>query len=236
MEKMDYAKEVESFLVAKRNSGLMIFHKEWLLIEKWESMGIPVNIVKDGIDNAIEGLNFSKKGKVLTVPTLEYCEKYVLKYWKNFKENKTGKSEVLEEIKRPENYNQDFLNFLQSLRRKIEEEMESIEKKNSSIAEELKKMLFSGIEKIEEKTKSLKIKNIEKLVEEIESLDCMVLNKTKQLIDEKTFLSLREECEKKLLPYRKKMEEKDYNESLKAMVDSRLRRKFGFRTLLDIDF
>src|SRR3989338_709223 len=233
---MDYVKEVERFLVEKRNGGLMIFHKEWLLIEKWESMGIPVNIVKEGIDNAIEGLNFSKKGKIMTVPTLEYCEKHILKYWKDFKENKTGKSEVLEEMKEPENYNQNFLNFLQSLRGNIEEEMKTLEKKDLSIAEKLKDMLLSGIEKIEENTKGLKIKNIEKLIEEIESLDSMVLNKAKQMIDENTFLSLREECEKKLLPYRKKMEEKDYNESLKAMVDSRLRRKFGFRTLLDIDF
>lgn len=233
---MDYVKEVERFLVEKRNSGLMIFHKEWLLIEKWESMGIPVNIVKEGIDNAIEGLNFSKKGKLLTVPTLECCEKYVLKYWKDFKENKTGKQDLFEERKEPENYNQNFLNFLQSLRRKIEEEMKALEKKNLSIAEELKEILFSGIEKIEEKTKGLKIKSIEKLIEEIESLDSMVLNKTKQLIDEKTLSSLREECEKKLLPYRKKMEDKDYNVSLKAIVDSRLRREFGFRTLLDIDF
>ena len=114
--------------------------------------------------------------------------------------------------------------------------MKTLEKKDLSIAEKLKDMLLSGIEKIEENTKGLKIKNIEKLIEEIESLDSMVLNKAKQMIDENTFLSLREECEKKLLPYRKKMEEKDYNESLKAMVDSRLRRKFGFRTLLDIDF
>ncbi len=232
---MDYVKEVESFLVAKRNGGLMIFHKEWLLIEKWESMGIPVNIVKDGIDNAIEGLNFSKKGKILTVPTLDYCEKYVLKYWKNFKENKTGKSEVFEEKKDSENRNQDFLLFFQSLRKKIEEEMESVKKKNLSIAEKLKEMLFSEIEKIEEKTKDLKIKSIEKLVEEIDSLDNMALNKTKQLIDEKIFLSLKKECEKKLLPYRKKMEEKDYSESLKAIVDSRLRREFGFRALLEID-
>ena len=50
---MDYVKEVERFLVEKRNGGLMIFHKEWLLIEKWESMGIPVNIVKEGIENNI---------------------------------------------------------------------------------------------------------------------------------------------------------------------------------------
>ena len=139
-------------------------------------------------------------------------------------------------MKEPENYNQNFLNFLQSLRGNIEEEMKTLEKKDLSIAEKLKDMLLSGIEKIEENTKGLKIKNIEKLIEEIESLDSMVLNKAKQMIDENTFLSLREECEKKLLPYRKKMEEKDYNESLKAMVDSRLRRKFGFRTLLDIDF
>ena len=234
---MDYIREVEKILIEKRNKGLMLFHRDWLIIEKWKALGIPVKIIKEGIDSAITGLNFSQKGEFYTVPTLAYCEKQVLKTWKDFKESRVGRQRVCEESKEKAPFCQIALEYLNCLHRKIEVDVEiRQEKEQSVIPEDLKHRLFSDLETLGEKIKNNELKEEEKLEEELKSLDVEILNSLKQAIDEKRLSSLKEECRKKLLPYRNRMEKKDYFDSLEAMLDQKVRQEFGFRDLTEEEF
>ena len=233
---MDYVREVEKFLIEKRNKGLMIFHRDWLLIEKWEAWGIPIKIVKEGIDSALTGLNFSQKGEFHTVPTLTYCEHQVLKLWKHFKESRVGKLQDFENHREYLPFVEKALRYLQNLCRRLEDDIKARKEKNYAISKELKYWLFSNLEKIEKKVRDNKIAEMGKLEEELERLDNQILNKIKEIIGEKTFLAMKEECEKRLSPYRGRMEGSDYSESLEAMLASRLRREYGLRSLLEEDF
>jgi len=233
---MDYVREVEKFLIEKRNKGLMIFHRDWLLIEKWEAWGIPIKIVKEGIDSALTSLNFSQKGELHTVPTLTYCEHKVLTLWKHFKENRVGKLRDFENHGKDLPFIEKALRYLQNLCMRLEDDIKARKEKNYRIFKELKYWLFSKLEELERKLREDTITEMKELEKELQRLDNELLNKIKEIIGEKTFLAMKEECEKRLSPYRGRMEERDYSESLEAMLASRLRRKYGLRSLLGDEF
>jgi len=234
---MDYIREVEKILIEKRNKGLMLFHKDWLIIEKWKALGIPVKIVKEGIDSAITGLNFSQKGEFYTVPTLAYCEKQVLKTWKDFKESRVGRSRVCDEDKEKAPFSHRALEYLDNLQRRIERDIETRKGKESVvIPEDLERKLLSNLKDLVKKIKNNEVEEEGEFEEELKSLDVGILNSLKQAIDEKKLSSFKNECRKKLLPYRNRMEDKDYTESLEAMLDQKIRQEFGFRNLSEEEF
>ena len=49
-----YYEEVESYFVAQRGSPLFITPSEWDLVWRWEQLGIPLAVVKEGIDRVFE--------------------------------------------------------------------------------------------------------------------------------------------------------------------------------------
>ncbi len=86
----NYYREIENYLVSKRGRGLLISTSDYKVMKKWEKDGIPLEVIKKGIELTIDGINFSKRNKVNGIVTLSSCNRKVQKLWREQCDAKKG--------------------------------------------------------------------------------------------------------------------------------------------------
>ena len=84
-EEPNYYGEVETYFVERRGSPLFITPAEWALVAKWEVKGIPIHVVKDGIDRVFERPQAATKPR-----KLGYCRQTVEAAFRRFREVSFG--------------------------------------------------------------------------------------------------------------------------------------------------
>jgi len=83
-----YFGDVETYFVERRGSPLFITPAEWFLVSKWEEQGIPIDVVKDGIDRVFERPQAAAK-----LRKLGYCRQTVEAAFRRFREVTLGGGE-----------------------------------------------------------------------------------------------------------------------------------------------
>ncbi len=91
--KNTYIKDVENYFLSHVGKGIMLSPKEYDLIMRWKSRGVPKEILFKGISKAIDNCN-KKIGKNEFPKSLIYCayfiEEEIKNYW-SMNENKSNK-------------------------------------------------------------------------------------------------------------------------------------------------
>ena len=82
---LDYFGDVETYFVERRGSPLFITPAEWFLVSKWEQQGIPLHVVKEGIDLVFERPQATTKPR-----KLGYCRQTVEAAFRRFREVSLG--------------------------------------------------------------------------------------------------------------------------------------------------
>ncbi|MEW6378039.1 MAG: hypothetical protein AB1611_00375 [bacterium] len=77
----EYKDRVREYFSHKKGEGLILSPINWLVIEKWEKMGIPLHVVIQGIDKTFEHLRSSGLQQK-KVHHLAYCEPEIMNLWK----------------------------------------------------------------------------------------------------------------------------------------------------------
>lgn len=86
----EYKDRVREYFSHKKGDGLILSPTNWIVVEKWENMGIPLHVVIQGIDKTFENLR-SGGLQQKRVNYLGYCEPEILNLWKEYrKKNYTG--------------------------------------------------------------------------------------------------------------------------------------------------
>lgn len=80
-EEHSYYGDIETHFVERRGSPLFITPAEWALVAKWEEQGIPVHVVKEGIDRV-----FERPRAVVKLRKLGYCRQTVEAAFRRFRE------------------------------------------------------------------------------------------------------------------------------------------------------
>jgi len=83
--KGNYYGSVENYFVERRGSPLFITPSEWFLIFRWEEQGIPLPVVKEGIDRVFERPKTRAKPR-----KLGYCRQTVEASFRRFREVSLG--------------------------------------------------------------------------------------------------------------------------------------------------
>ena len=81
----NYYGSVEDYFVERRGSPLFITPAEWFLIFRWEEQGIPLPVVKEGIDRVFERPKTRAKPR-----KLGYCRQTVEATFRRFREVSLG--------------------------------------------------------------------------------------------------------------------------------------------------
>src|SRR3990172_7332710 len=93
--KNTYAKDVESYFLFHVGKGIMLSPKEYELIMKWKSRGVPKEVVFKGISRAID--NYRKKIERSGFPrSLIYCASFIEEEIKNYSYRSQTESAMIE--------------------------------------------------------------------------------------------------------------------------------------------
>jgi hypothetical protein len=65
--------EIEEYFWRKRGAHLLVSPMDWAIMETWQRAGIPVEAVQRGIDRAFESYGRSKRGAGRPLKSLAYC-------------------------------------------------------------------------------------------------------------------------------------------------------------------
>lgn len=194
VESEDYFGAVESHFVERRGSPLFITPAEWFLVAKWEEQGIPLHVVREGID-----LVFERPQAAARPRKLGYCRQTVEAAYRRFREVSLGGG---------------------SARGPVEDRFD-VTAHLSRLASELTKAapdLAARVEALAESGESLRA--IEDALTEID--DQLVESAERELGDAERD-ALRRDAAQSLAAYRDRMPEKVYQSALKSAYRRRLR-------------
>ena len=73
----NYFTEIEDFFIQKRGKHILLSPLDWILIETWKNMGVPLHVALRGIERSVSLFN-EKESRHRYVNTLYYCNQSVL--------------------------------------------------------------------------------------------------------------------------------------------------------------
>ena len=88
-ETSHYFQAVSRFFLEHRGAPFFLSAKEVDNIKEWKKMGIPLQVVREGIKECFgaQGKKLGRKGKIFS---LSFCRPFVLRSYESFKERKVG--------------------------------------------------------------------------------------------------------------------------------------------------
>jgi hypothetical protein len=211
MTEESYYAAVESHFVARRGSPLFITPSEWQLVWKWEQAGIPLHVVKEGIDRVFERPRASQK-----VRKLGYCRQTVEAAFRRFREASLGGASAREEV--------DSFDPTARLR-ELAAELEALGSRESSEA-------GKEVERLAAEAEGRALGELEDRLAELER---GLVDAAERSLGEAPRAALRREAEATLGAYRDRMPEKIYLAALESAYRRRLRSRLGLPTLTLLD-
>lgn len=88
-ERSWYFQAIADTFFARRGAPFFLSAKDLDLISSWESLGMPLSVVREGIEKAFENLRDRHRGKT-KVLSLSFCQRSVLKAFDQYRERKVG--------------------------------------------------------------------------------------------------------------------------------------------------
>ena len=197
-EEPSYYGAVETCFVERRGSPLFITPAEWALVAKWEEQGIPVHVVKEGIERVFERPQAAAKPR-----KLGYCRQTVEAAFRRFREVSFGGRDEGVSRGGPAEERVDATAHLSRLAAELTDLA-------PELATRVARLGASGasLQAIEKGLTEIDEQLIDAAEDKLEAAECE---------------SLRAEAARSLAAYRDRMPEKVYRSALKSAYRRRLR-------------
>jgi hypothetical protein len=199
--------EIEEYFWHKRGAHLLVSPMDWAIMETWQRAGIPVEAVQKGIDRAFESYGRSRRGaNGRTLKSLAYCVDAVLEAGAEAREAAAGKGPRTERLPAREPFTRP------ELRRYFERNAERLRTAVSARSEEfpaLGKHLEESATRLEELLPLLDSPaplNLEDVERRLTVLEEKLSASLAANSSEAVLLGIREEMDRALAPYRRKMD------------------------------
>ncbi len=207
-----YYQEVESYFVARRGSPLFISPGEWDLVWRWEQLGIPLAVVKEGIDRVFD------RPKTLGKPRrLSYCRQTVEAAFRKFREASLGES-----ARSSESEDSGAAARLEEIAARLRE-LAAARPKLALLCESAISSVLSLAARADEAP--------DEVERDLFELDGTLITGSEPVLEVADRFELRREAESSLESYRERMPEKIYHAALESAYRRRLRKKLGLPTL-----
>lgn len=234
----NYFTEVEEEFVRRRGKPLLVSPMDWALIESWKNTGIPLHIVLRAINSAFDSYD-ARPRRFRKVNSIFYCQQEVEAAFAEYRLAQVGGG--------PEQPASEPPGGTRRGRRKAEKETGPIfprevlldffirSDEELALAEQVATQ--SGRAPVEDAIRRARarLSEIARGVESSESVDAEAIERDLDAIDRLILESLnawtgregvqaiRAEAESQLRPYRKKMDERVYDQTVKNFISRRLR-------------
>jgi hypothetical protein len=185
----NYFTEIEEHFQRARGTGLFLLSPlDWALLENWKASGVPLEAVLKGIDDAFEKWH-SRKSKRRLVNSLAYCAQAVLKAAQRLPSRAGPESNAAEPPFRIEEIRAHLDDAASVFRQRPEPSLHELASSLESLSSDAERYMHD-LEQLERRLTAMEDKVIAVL-------------RASESADE--LLSLRENLERELRPYRGKM-------------------------------
>lgn len=220
----EYKERVNDYFLHKKGEGLILSPQNWMVIGKWEKMGIPLNIVVQGIDRTFENVSQDTlRGRKIHL--LSYCEPEILNLWGRYKKKVPLKEKKAQPEKQPRK--QDYINeriaFLISLMVKYCEDHPESELTSVAYEMNLEKSLKFFLKSIQNSLIDKEL--IEKRLQEF---DRGLFRTLLSSLPPQRIENLRYQVEQGIQEYKNQMQPEAYEETMQEHFMERLRKEFGW--------
>ncbi|MBN2372873.1 hypothetical protein JXL19_03675 [bacterium] len=233
-----YIARIEECFSRYRRHGNILSPQNWLIAERWEQTGIPINIVCKGIKKTCRQFRSTHNEGEERIDILTYCEPEILRLWKDYRkaligspdkkpddasDNSNGEDQVVVVVrKRLEDIRRDFTDTISAA---------------DDPWDDFKKMALGQIDWpgaldfIENECFKGEQVDIDLIEKRLSNLDRLYINKLFELIPKEQRDGLAKEAEDDLLPYKGQMEMEIYSETLEISIESLLRERLSLKRI-----
>ncbi|HJU56585.1 MAG TPA: hypothetical protein VJ715_18515 [Pyrinomonadaceae bacterium] len=238
MNYFNYFTEIEDTFIRRRGKHLLLSPMDWALIESWKEMGVPLHVALRGIERSFD--SFESKPRRRTVKSLLYCQEEVEAQFAEWQEAQVGagakKNGERAGTKEATDAGAPFS------RAAILEHLEHAGQALQKICDERKKSRqddfcdalarsAARLKELREDFARAARPNAEKLEESLTSLEKMLDAALSAHLPTRELGKVRAESEEQLQPYRGRMEQTVYEQTLSNLVFKRLREAHGLPRL-----
>lgn len=225
-----YYVTVESYFVERRGGPLFITPGEWQLVWRWEQQGIPLAVVKEGIDRVFERPRTSSRPR-----RLGYCRQTVEAAFRRHREAALG-ARSRPRSRAPDGSDEEEARGVPRHLIALAETLESLDSGSAIRAPGLGGVLHDVTSRLRGMAEAAgEAAAVDRLEEELAALEERLLDAAEQALDEGDRRRLRAEAEASLASYRERMPEKVYLAALRSAYRRRLRSAFGLIRLSLLD-
>ncbi|MGH7799293.1 MAG: hypothetical protein ACREOW_01520 [Thermodesulfobacteriota bacterium] len=210
--KNTYVKDVENYFLYHVGKGIMLSPKEYELIMKWKSRGVPKEVVFKGISRGID--NYKKKIERSGFPrSLIYCASFIEEEIKNYSYRSQIESAMIE--LKPNDFIKRVLNRLANLiasekREMIRRHYIEARKKVSDLISLNDEGIFKMLEEIEEEFYESFFQSLPQSEQE------RIISKAKEMISKRSRFMTEKAHRESVLAFRNEILARDYE--LKSII------------------
>jgi hypothetical protein len=225
----NYFTEIEDAFVRRRGKHLLLSPLDWALIETWKQIGVPLHVVLRGIERAFD--SWGARPRKRTIKSLLYCQEEVEAQYAEWQEARVG-SEAPPATPAQENDNLPFSKpaILEHLTLAREELLNTWQQRirlgEDNFSEVLQRSAALVQELIEDFSTTV-TPDARRLEDSLTGLERMLTDAVSEIISEADLASLRNSIVEQLRPYRAKMDQAVYQQTLDNLLLKRLREQFS---------
>ncbi len=194
----NYYTEIEEYFWQKRGAHLLVSTLDWAAIETWQRAGIPLEVVRKGIDRAFERYDAKRRGR--PIKSLLYCVDAVADAAEEAKEAAAGGSSTVE---RPSAFaSGEVAAFLRANAAALREAagLPQVSGEAAAVRD-----IAAALEALADQPATQDSQNLEDLERHLTVFEEKLLAALTQVASADELVELRREVERGLAPYRRKM-------------------------------
>ncbi|MDD5773813.1 MAG: hypothetical protein PHX78_10155 [bacterium] len=212
-----YLEDVENYFCKKKGKSLILSPKDWLLIKKWFTEGIPLALILQGIDTT-----FANNPNPKRINSISYCESEILSAWELYKENMIGSARKED----PKDAPAFILDRISGIIKMLAERTEK--GKN--------KLIYEHILSLFENMNNLLLKDRQALTfldaeQKFNQNQNEIVQYLIKCLGPKENAEIEDKIESDLLPYKKRMPRKTFEETKEQLLQKEVLKKFSLTNI-----
>jgi hypothetical protein len=194
----NYFTEIEEHFQQARASGFFLLSPlDWAMIETWKDSGVPLEAVHKGIDRAFEKWR-ARKQKTRMVNSLAYCAQEVLGA---ASEDPAATADAARENPTPPFDTNELTGYFRRNARQIREAIAQARPPAAAIFQQT----AESLDQLAEAAQAGQLTDLESVEQRLTVLEERLLASVMQSASEDEMLATRQEMDRQLAPYRRKM-------------------------------
>jgi len=237
---MNFYKAVEEYFLLRRgrlygmSSYNLLSPKEIHLIKEWEELGIPIKVIKNGIDESLKRFLDNYPSRRDEPPGLMYCKPTVLKYWRRYKEVKVGdKDSVRDEMEVPSSAYAMLSPLVDALEIYLQNKLEKVDDSTRVRIEKAINETKATLEKMidEYERKALTSAIINDIGNELINRRSIIIKEISSALSLGSVKSIMRKVHYEIGSHRHRMERSSYRETRRELFNDMILREFGLPEL-----